>query len=183
MTVSEQIDNMESDNSELPPRDLRIVSLYDVRASGWARFAQDPDDIYLPSIPSDCPDRHGGYVSIWIGVLSAKQILDSYIEQPIDSFDIEEGEEGFCPLWDDLGFSVPHEAIKAIFNESSVSIIDLLRTIPKLTNTNEPILASCRTLGIDRGNAILAIFDLDYSRPQNLCFGRLQFVGSFINNY
>lgn len=51
----------EIDDDELPPRKPRIAARCDTRHSGWAAYAQDPEDRFLPSAPDLNKHRHVGY--------------------------------------------------------------------------------------------------------------------------
>ena len=88
----------------LPPRNPRIASRRDCRQSGCAPSPQDPEDRYVTVPRKSSEYRRVGYVSIWVGFFPDERTLELYIRPPNDSFNLEEGEEEFCPLWDDSGF-------------------------------------------------------------------------------
>jgi Immunity protein 22 len=171
--------NEPDDDDELPPRKPRIASRRDTRQSGWAAYAQDPDDRYLPSAPDLTKHRRVGYVSIWVGSLPDKATLDLYVKEPTDSFNLDEGEEEFSPLWDDLGFRVFGEAVRSEVREAPISLAELVANLPGADLFLESLLAAGGSRGINQANAVIAIYGVDVSGPRRLCFGRLQYLGSF----
>jgi hypothetical protein len=177
--MSEEPGDWDSEGTNLPPRNPRIASRRDCSQSGWRAFAQDPEDRYV-AIPRDSSEyRRVGYVSIWIGWLPDERTLELYIRPPNDSFNLDDGEEEFCPLWDDLGFAVIHESIITQFCECRTPIEQLVSRLIGIEYFREALLASCRSLGMNEGNAVIAIYGMDYSGRRNLVFDRLRYLGSF----
>ena len=177
--MSAESDEWDAEGVELPPRNLRIVSRRDCHQSGWQAFAQDPDDRYTSSRRED-NRRRVGYVSIWIGSVPDERTLEFYLRERNDSFNLEEGEEEFCPLWDELGFPVYREQTKTRFSGKSIAIEELVSSFPGIEVFRDSLLTACRSLGINEGNAVIAVYGLDDSDHQSLLFDRLRYAGSFL---
>jgi hypothetical protein len=114
-----------------------------------------------------------------VGSLPDKATLDFYVEQPTDSFNMDEGEEKFCPLWDDLGFRVLAESIRSEVRDTPVSLVELVANLAGSELFLESLLAAGQSRGINQVNAVVAIYGVDVTGPRRLCFGRLQYLGSF----
>ena len=78
-----------------------------------------------------------------------------------------------------LASEVLHESIKARFCQFPVAIEQLVLSFIGVELFRDALLTSCRFLGINEGNAVIAIYGLDYSGRPNLAFDRLRYVGSF----
>jgi hypothetical protein len=173
-----EVANWDSEEHELPPRRLRIASRADRRQSGWDFFCQDPDDLYTGKLINS-ESRRAGYVSIWAGVFPSEAAFRLYVKEAEDMLDYPDGTQDFCPMWDDLGFVLPHESVKTAFATQLVPISHLIRRFPYFHTFMEPLIAACTQRRLSRTNAVVALYGLDHSDHQPLSFGYLRFIGSF----
>ena len=184
-------------SSETAPPLLRppwLTSWRDCRQSGLDAFFQngpwgdDPwGDTASPSPRRgywnpNCKSlfQRNRYVSVWVGNFPNAETLSWFLgDIELDSYGTEDPEEMVSPLWDEMGFYVGFDELYSRFFRERVPVAALFNDLPHSLNFCREMLANCENLGVEWGNTILAIYNLDHWGLRTLMAGGyLRFVGS-----
>lgn len=165
--------DLSDEQQPLPP--MRFATRRDVRQSHWFKVEELEDHERAP--PRDF--HRPGYVSLWVGTVGDTEAFALYVEEPDDSWEIDECREETRPLQDDLGFWVNYDYLATRSTRSPVAIGGLLADLQEVESYRESLAAALRLRGIVAADSLIALYHCDYTGHRALMFGRLQFVGSF----
>jgi len=131
-------------------------------------------DVVRPDGHFEAEDR----VSVWIGSFPSRRDFDDYMAERWSESDEDSFPE--CFFWQDLGLLWhDHDFQEAIFGQEVIAVGSLTLSLSWSDSFREPLLLACAERGIDKGNAIVAMYEFDYPKTPAFRSPFLSYVGSF----
>jgi len=121
-----------------------------------------------------------GIVSVFLGVVPGKEKFANYLREAYS-----EGSPMIaarCSLWDDLGVAwLDHDSQDAHYQGDIPVLLDVFLSNPisYLDSFRTRLVESCASLGVDKVNAGIFLFDYEYPSTRRFPSPYFQFVGCF----